>query len=179
MPEPNWTRSAGCRLGFSLPGTFGLKFGAPFPPLAGCRGPTTPSLMLQEHPPGPVKPSRRPPAPARLASLEKLTFPNRGLPVSWAGMHMVRPDESRAHSADDNVVFLHFSTEAVKEAQHSMLGGSVWKKTSRRWVQEAGKGGGGRGAPTLLPGGSMGAEVQRVAGLCPSRPGWGQKAPVK
>ena len=62
---------------------------------------------------------------------------------------MVWPDESRAHSADDDVVFLHFSSEAVKEAQDSMLGGSVWKKASWRWVQ----------APTLLPGRSMGDEA--------------------
>lgn len=88
MPEPNWTRSAGCRLGFSLPGTFGLKFGAPFPPLAGCRGPTTPSLMLQEHPPGPVKPSRRPllawlPLKSSHFQTEASQFP--GLGCTWYG----------------------------------------------------------------------------------------------
>lgn len=46
-------------------------------------------------------------------------------------------DESWAHGADHNIVFLNLGSEAVEEAHDSMLGGCIWKKkTSQRCVQE-------------------------------------------
>lgn len=41
---------------------------------------------------------------------------------------MVGSDESWAHGADHNVVFLNLGSEAVKETHDGMLGGCIWKK---------------------------------------------------
>lgn len=65
--------------------------------------------------------------------------------MAW--INVVRPDESRTHGADNNVVFLHFSSEAVKEAQCGMLGSSIWKRNQLEV---------GAGGPTLLPERSVG-----------------------
>lgn len=85
--------------------------------VARCRAPPNPPVSgFRNTPAGPVTPGWPLPGPVPPAPLGKLTFPEGGLPVSLAWINAVGPDESGAHGADDNIVFLHFGSEAVEEA---------------------------------------------------------------